>query len=165
MIARIVSGGQTGVDQAALIVARELGISTGGFAPRGWLTEAGPMEAVLRAYGLLEHQGEYAARTRANIAEADHTLVLLWGVPTGGTKLTLGLCRQKAAGDGWLGIDLQESPGSKTLAEKADFVRTWLKWNNVKVLNVAGPRESKHPGIGVKATAFLRAVLVEGGTP
>jgi predicted Rossmann-fold nucleotide-binding protein len=77
---RVVSGGQTGVDQAALRAARAAGFETGGFAPQGWATEAGPAPW-LAEYGLVECRvGGYPARTFENVRVADATL---WIGPAG----------------------------------------------------------------------------------
>jgi len=74
LLQRIISGGQTGIDQLGLEVARSFSISTGGLAPKGYLTETGPAEW-LRDYGLTEHtSSKYPPRTRANIQQSDGTI-------------------------------------------------------------------------------------------
>ena len=72
-LTRLISGGQTGADQqGALLAARELGIPTGGTAPKGWLTETGPQELLLKSFGLIECADPgYAARTEANVLGSD----------------------------------------------------------------------------------------------
>src|SRR5262249_29141313 len=71
---KIISGGQTGVDQGALCAARKAGFPTGGWAPKGWLTERGPAPW-LAELGLLQHASpSYPLRTRANVAASDATL-------------------------------------------------------------------------------------------
>jgi hypothetical protein len=85
---KIISGGQTGADTGALLAARELGLETGGFAPKGWLTENGPQEGLLRTFGLIECEVRgHPARTRRNIESSDATL-LIGPYGTGGSKLT-----------------------------------------------------------------------------
>ncbi len=90
----IISGGQTGIDQIALSVARELGMDTGGWAPKGWLTENGPAKSLLHGYGLKEHERSgYPARTAANVRDADITLIFCDKIGPG-TALTVKMCKQ-----------------------------------------------------------------------
>jgi hypothetical protein len=145
---RVVSGGQTGVDRAALDVAIELGIPHGGWCPRGRRAEDGVVPA---RYALAEHESpDYAARTEANVADTDATLILARGPLSGGTALTRDLARRLQKP--FLIVDLDTRPDPKT-------ARGWLAGHAVGVLNVAGPRESQRPGIGDEARAFLRSVL------
>jgi hypothetical protein len=147
---RIVSGGQTGVDRAALEVAVALGIPHGGWCPRGRRAEDGTVPA---RFALSEHASpDYAARTEANVVDSDGTLVLHRGRLAGGTKLTFDLARRH--GRPCLVVDLQRAPG-------AEPVREWLAREKIRVLNVAGPRESQRPGIGRDATAFLRRLFAD----
>jgi len=144
----VVSGGQTGVDRAALDVAIALGIPHGGWCPRGRRAEDGIVPA---CYALVEHASpDYAARTEANVADADATLILARGALAGGTALTRDVARRLRKP--FLVVDLDARPDVKS-------VRDWLAGHDVGVLNVAGPRESQRPGIGDEARAFLRAVL------
>lgn len=151
MIAKIVSGGQTGVDRAALRVAQELGLPCGGWVPRGWRAEDGRVPA---CYPMRETASPgYPQRTRNNVRDSDATLILGRGGPTGGTALTIACAEDMQ--QPWMMIDLaiRDAPGTR------DSVRAWLHRNRVRVLNVAGPRESTAPGIGDEAAAFLRALL------
>lgn len=92
-IRKIISGGQTGADQAGLLAAKESGIETGGWAPKGWRTSEGPAEW-LRCFGLIEHHSsEYPPRTRQNVIDSDITLLLVTNKNTPGTKYTLEACR------------------------------------------------------------------------
>jgi hypothetical protein len=144
----VVSGGQTGVDRAALDVAIALGIPHGGWCPRGRRAEDGVVPA---RYALAEHASpDYAARTEANVADADATLILARGPLSGGTALTRDVARRLQKP--FLIIDLDAGPNPTA-------VREWLAGHDVEVLNVAGPRESQRPGIGDEARAFLRALL------
>ena len=149
MIAKLISGGQTGVDRAALDVALARDIPHGGWCPRGRRAEDGTIPA---RYLLTETSSRsYAARTEQNVLEADATLILAQGCLRGGTKLTRGKAREH--GKPCLVVDLAvECPSP------AD-VRNWLAETNVRVLNVAGPRESQAPGIYGLATTFLAQVL------
>ena len=71
---KVISGGQTGADQAGLVVARRFGIPTAGWMPRGWKTSAEPNPHLGREYGLREHTGDYAERTAANVRDSDGTI-------------------------------------------------------------------------------------------
>jgi hypothetical protein len=148
VLARVVSGGQTGVDRAALDVALELGLSCGGWCPRGRRAEDGP---IAERYPLQETPAaEYEQRTEWNVRDSDATLVLTSGAPSGGTALTLRLAWR--LGRPVLIVD----PAAGDAAEQ---IRSWLLGAGVRTLNVAGPRESGTPGIYRAAQAVLRAAL------
>jgi hypothetical protein len=153
----VVSGGQTGVDRAALDVAIALGIPHGGWCPRGRRAEDGMVPA---RYALVEHaSSDYAARTEANVVDSDATLIVSRGALGGGTALTRDVARR--LGKPCLVVDLSASPAPRV-------VRDWLATNDVGVLNVAGPRESQRPGIGDEARTFLHEVLagrIDGREP
>jgi hypothetical protein len=154
MLRKIVSGGQTGVDVAALDVAKELGYETGGWMPRGFLTEAGPRPDYAGLYGVVALSvASCPARTRRNVEDADYTLALTVGRPTGGTALTVRLCGVRPHGV----FDLLRlgSDGEQV----AEMVRESLVRQGVQTLNVAGPRESKSPGVYELARRFLLEVL------
>src|SRR3982751_2173059 len=92
--ALIISGGQTGADLGGLVGARKVGIATGGTAPKGYRTDAGPQPDVLRGFGLVEHRSAaYAPRTACNVRNSDAT-VLFGQLTSPGTSLTIRLCRQ-----------------------------------------------------------------------
>jgi hypothetical protein len=147
-VLKVVSGGQTGVDRAALDAARALGLPCGGWCPRGRLAEDGPIDP---AYPLAETPGaDYAQRTEWNVRDSDGTLVLTRGRPTGGTALTIALARRR--GNPLLVVDLARDPSP-------DEVARWIEASRIGVLNVAGPRESQAPGIGREARALLERVF------
>lgn len=147
----IISGGQTGVDRAALDAAIELGIPCGGWCPAGRRSEAGPIP---QRYPLLETSSSvYPQRTRMNVRDSDATLIICQGPPSGGTLLTLEFANRKNRP--CLAIDL--SSGSND--ENKDSVKRWLKKIKPCVLNIAGPRENEASGIYLIAFAFLRDVL------
>jgi len=144
----VVSGGQTGVDRAALDTALALGLPCGGWCPRGRRAEDGPIPP---RYPLRETpSAAYPERTEWNVRDSDATLVLSRGRRRGGTALTLRLARRY--GRPALAVDLSAPPA-------ADAVRAWIARERVRRLNVAGPRESEHPGIHEQAAAFLRQVF------
>ncbi|RLB35173.1 MAG: hypothetical protein DRH20_11280, partial [Deltaproteobacteria bacterium] len=89
---KIISGGQTGADRAALDFALDAGIPHGGWVPRGRLAEDGPLPA---RYAVQEiDRRSYAARTEKNVLEADGTLILSHGKLTGGSALTRRLAKR-----------------------------------------------------------------------
>jgi hypothetical protein len=153
-LARIVSGGQTGVDRAALDAALDAGLACGGWCPRGRGAEDGPIPA---RYPLEETpEATPDQRTVWNARDADATLVLSRGVPTGGTALAIEGARN--AGRPVLIFDLASD------RDPAD-IAAWLDGCGVRVLNVAGPRESEAPGIYREARELLRRLLQPVAAP
>ncbi len=149
MVERIVSGGQTGVDRAALDVALHLDIPHGGWCPRQRLAEDGPIPA---RYHLTETEStDYAIRTEKNVIDSDGTLVLHGGQVSGGTWLTCELARRHRRP--LLQINLHAP------APVAD-VRHWITAHGIQRLNIAGPRESSCPGIGRQAERYLLRVFL-----
>ena len=148
MLNRILSGGQTGVDRAALDVGLALGLAVGGWCPRGRRAEDG---RIPDRYPLVETpERNYQTRTRRNIEDSDGTLILNLGTLDGGTALTVALARQ--IGQPCLIVGLEEG------IESAAF-RDWLDENHIAVLNVAGPRASQRPGVYAAACRCLEALL------
>jgi len=154
---RVISGGQTGVDQAALWAAKSLDLATGGWAPRGYLTEDGPNPALLQSFGLVEHESPlYSPRRRANIRDADATLILAHHKIGPGTKRTID--EALASGKPWkLAIAGEGDVTPRDVAE-------WIAEHGIGTLNVAGPRASSAPGFEEKAERFLVAVLRLAGS-
>lgn len=143
-VVKIVSGGQTGVDRAALAVAVYLGIPHGGWCPLGRRAEDGTIPA---CYDLQETDSpNYAVRTLQNVLDSDGTLVLTRGNISGGTGLTITLARRH-----------HRHLCVVNLAEEHDYpaLQQWLVANQIRVLNVAGPRESTEPHITAEAEQFL----------
>jgi hypothetical protein len=148
LLEKIISGGQTGVDRAALDAAMELGIPCGGWCPQGRRAEDGKIPD---RYPLQEASSpDYPLRTRLNVEDSDGTLILSRGSPQGGTALTLKLSRK--LNKPFLLVDLARNP-------EPSEVRKWVQKNHIRILNVAGPREGESAGIFEKASAFLREVL------
>lgn len=146
---RVISGGQTGVDRAALDAALACGIEIGGWCPRGRRAEDG---RIADHYPLYETEsGTYAERTRLNIRDADATLILSAGALTGGTLLTQTLAQQR--GVPLLVVD-RSAPTPEDAARR---ILDWLEQHGIQVLNVAGPRESTRPGIYQWARDVLEA--------
>ena len=146
---KVVSGGQTGVDRAALDVARELRLPHGGWCPRGRRSEDGVIPHV---YELTETpESRYEQRTEWNVRDADATLLLFRDELSGGTAFTLQCVR--SLGRSHAAVDLGRAPDPLALAE-------WIA--GFHVLNVAGPRESRQPGIYEEARRYLLDLLGPG---
>jgi hypothetical protein len=145
---KIISGGQTGVDRAALDVALELGLECGGWCPKGRRAEDGPIPA---RYPLNEtNSDQYPPRTAMNVRTADGTLIVTRGKPDRGTGLTLQLAKRYRKPS--LVVDLDQAP-------KTAEVRKWLESNRINILNIAGPRESSCEGIYAQAAHLLKKIL------
>jgi hypothetical protein len=151
-LTRVIAGGQTGVDRAALDAARVSGVAIGGWCPAGRRAEDGPLDP---AYPLTETpEAGYEQRTAWNVRDADATLVLTWGPLEGGTALTVRFLEGEDRP--YLLVALDEAPDPER-------VRAWLRAERVAVLNVAGPRSSKAPAVYAAARAFLERVFAGTG--
>jgi hypothetical protein len=171
MLTKVISGGQTGADLAGWRAARRFSIPTGGWMPRGFLTEtpdgkdskSHPEFAAL--YGAREHESvEYPPRTSANIRDSDGTLLFSVRPDTPGTRLTRSLLL-KGRDDNKIKVHCEiviERGPDGSWRTRQDFhaptwVVLWIEGRGIETLNVAGPRESRAPGIG----AWVEAYLVE----
>lgn len=147
-LTKIVSGGQTGVDRAALDTALFLEIEHGGWCPRGRRAEDGRIDSV---YRLVEtDEADYSIRTEKNVLDSDGTLIFCQGPISGGTKLTVKQARRHRKPH--LIIDLAADDAE---SQQRDPLVHWIREQNIQVLNVAGPRESTAIGIGQKVERFL----------
>jgi Circularly permutated YpsA SLOG family len=145
---KILSGGQTGVDRAAQDAAMVLGLPCGGWCPKGRRAEDGAIPA---KYQLEETPSlDYRQRTEWNVRDSDGTLILTVGPVSGGTALTAEFAEKHNRP--CLIVDL-------ATAQSADAVRGWIEQNRIRILNVAGPRESKQPGIYQQVAVMLRQIL------
>jgi hypothetical protein len=148
IFSKIISGGQTGVDRAALDAALAIGIPCGGWCPKGRKAEDGPIDF---CYPFAEtDSSEYQERTEKTVIESDGTLILNIGPLSGGTAYTIKVAEKYKKPV--LVVDLAAA------ASPAD-VLDWAKRHTIRILNVAGPRESKAPGIYRQTLTFLRSVL------
>jgi len=161
---RIISGGQTGADQGALFGAREMGIRTGGTAPKGWKTDIGSDES-LKSFGLREHtSSSYVPRTIQNINDSDATIATLWGDSVG-TGKTIGYAQ---TGEWKYGVPETKLDGhkpvlvikSRNVDQAAQEVKDFIQKTGAKIINFAGHRESSQPGI----EQFIRDVIKKAFT-
>jgi hypothetical protein len=154
MIAKVITGGQTGADQAGWRSARAAGFATGGLMPRGFLTEDGPRPDFAPAFGAEEHHAaDPDGRTVANVLAADATLVFATEPCGPGTRLTIATCH--AAGRPCQVVRL----GAAGLDATPGDVAAWIVGHPVRILNVAGERESTAPGLGAWVEEFLGEVF------
>jgi hypothetical protein len=150
ILQRVCSGGQTGVDRAALDVAAAAGIEIGGWCPAGRRSESGPLPS---KYPLTETPSRaYRQRTQWNIRDSDATLVLALGPLTGGTRLTCLLTKQYARP-----LMIRNMRSEMDACPVAD----WIETGQFGCLNVAGPRASGAAGIYMLAREFLSALFNE----
>lgn len=136
-IPKIVSGGQTGADRAALDWALDQKLPCGGWCPKGRRAEDG---AIASRYPLKESSAaSYLQRTEWNVRDSDGTIVFSMGrILTGGSVKTVEFARKH--NKPCLHIHSAQSDAVKSL-------RSFVRNNRVKILNVAGPRASKEPKV------------------
>lgn len=135
MVRKIVSGGQTGADRAALDFAMEWNIPHGGWIPKGRTAEDGVLPEKYRLREM--NSADYARRTEQNVIDSDATLIFSHGRLTGGSLLTQKMALKH--GRPCLHINLLETNAFSA----TQSVHAWIKEKGVDVLNVAGPRESQ----------------------
>jgi hypothetical protein len=134
---KIISGGQTGIDRAALDIALERGIESGGWCPTGRLDEFG---RIPDRYPLKElENGGFTERTLQNVKDSDGTVIMYPGKLSGGTEQTVRFCVEHRRPHEL--IDACKISAEKAAQLIADFVRE----NKIDILNVAGPRQSEWP--------------------
>ncbi len=150
---RILSGGQTGVDRAALDTALDLGLPAGGWCPQGRWAEDGPLDS---RYPLQETPSpDPAERTEWNVRDSDGTLILFRERTFGGTALAAELAEKLHRP--CLMVDFQ---GNADVEPALD----WLSKNRIGTLNVAGPRASEDPFIYEQARIYLGRLLCKSAT-
>lgn len=145
---KIVSGGQTGVDRAALDAAMAADIPVGGWCPRGRRAEDG---RIPDRYPLNETPTDaYEQRTAWNVRDSDGTLIITSGALEGGTALTMTEAERQ--GRPVLHVRTMDRV-------PIPMIRAWGEDHDIRTLNVAGPRASEVEGIYEKARSILDALL------
>lgn len=141
----IISGAQTGADRGALDAAAILGLKRGGWVPLGWRAEDGEIPLKYRT-GMSESASPaYPVRTRANVESSTGTLVLSLRELTheSGSMLTCNIARK--IGKPYLHSIIPVDGGLDSFL--LDHLKGWLVAKQIRTLNVAGPRESREPGV------------------
>jgi hypothetical protein len=137
-LVKIISGGQTGVDRAALDVALKHGIESAGWCPSGRLDEFGRIPDQYPVQELAS--GSFTERTFRNVKDSDGTVIIYPAKLTGGTEQTVQFCVEQQRPH-------QLIDASKICAEEAAKLITYfIRQHKIDVLNVAGPRQSEWPG-------------------
>lgn len=145
---KVISGGQTGVDRAALDAAQAHGLSVGGWCPHGRRAEDG---RVPERYPLAETPTDaYEERTAWNVRDSDGTLIITDGTLGGGTALT----REEARTQGRPVLHVRTGDPAPI-----PMIRAWAEEHDLRTLNVAGPRASESTGIYDRARAILDALF------
>jgi len=126
---KVISGGQTGADQAGLYAARDSLIKTGGWAPKNWITKNGAQPDLLISFGLVEHQSGYKARTFANVRDSDGTIRLAYNFKSPGEICTLNAIIQYKKPKLDINIPIKEKP---------NIVLDFINRYSISVLNIAG---------------------------
>lgn len=140
---KIISGGQTGADMGGLLAGQDLGIKTGGWAPKGWKTESGPNLDLFRVFKLCQATSDsYKYRTKLNVMDS-HVTAIFGDIKSPGSQLTLAACKQD-------GVPYLLNPDAEELRE-------FCRLHEAEIVNIAGNRESKNPGI----EAIVRKVVME----
>ena len=152
LLKKIISGGQTGADRAALDAAIARDMDYGGSIPKGRNAEDGSIDRQYKKLVELD-SAMHSVRTERNVMDADATLIFTRGEPSGGTALTVQYALQHKKP--FLLVDVRDTgtAGAVRLIEK------WLDETSPTVLNVAGPRESKSPGMYKNVYNILTSLL------
>ena len=155
MLKKIVSGGQTGVDRGALDAALEVQFPCGGWCPRGRKAEDGRIPA---RYPLAETDSpNYLLRTEQNVVDSDATVIFYFNAMEGGTSKTQQLCQRH--NKPYISIDLS----ALNDAQACIRLQVFLTALDVQILNVAGPRASKHPRASERTRNVIRQLLLADG--
>jgi len=152
MIKKIVSGGQTGTDQAALDAAIKYNFSHGGWISKGRKTEDGRLPD---EYQLKEMSTDsYKKRTEQNVIDSHGTVIISHGKLTGGSKLTEKLAEKHLKP--CLHIDLNKFPAFMSSSQ----INTWVILHEIRILNVAGSKASKDPDIYKNVKYIVEGVIL-----
>jgi len=152
MLKKIISGGQTGADRAALDFTINHKIPHGGWVPKGRIAEDGILQ---KKYKLTEMPTDsYKARTEMNVVGSDGTVIISHGKLTGGSAYTEKMAEKHSKP--CLHIDLNQLDVLPAAVELLD----WIDQHQIEILNVAGPRASKDTKIYKAVRRVLESLLI-----
>ena len=151
MLEKIISGGQTGADIAAIDAAIASNFPYGGWLPKGRKTEKGSLSMHYQMQEMTT--GGYPKRTEKNIKESDGTVIFTHQNLTGGSKLAGDLAER--LGKPWLHINFNKTDSNKVIS----LLSGWIKKNKINVLNVAGSRASKDVDIYDKVFLAINNII------
>ncbi|MEY2537481.1 MAG: hypothetical protein QOG67_1221 [Verrucomicrobiota bacterium] len=135
---KIISGGQTGIDRAALDVALKHGVECGGWVPAGRLDEQGEIAA---RYPVTElPKGGFAERTAANVKDSEATVAIFSDGLGGGTEYAVQCCIKQRKP--YLLINAMQTPAEAA----AELIMKFVREHRIRILGVGGPRQSEWPG-------------------
>lgn len=148
---KIVSGGQSGVDRAALDAALESGFKAGGWCPEGRVAEDG---VIPHRYPVKElpYSG-YRQRTKKNVIDSDGTVIIYFDYPSGGTKQTIDFCINEKKPHVLINAE------NLSMQEASRTIEIFIDQNSISVLNVAGPRAGGEPRAYRYAKKLMQGVL------
>jgi len=155
MLELVMSGGQTGADQAGLRIAKQFGIPTGGWMPSDWQTGDGPRPDFEQLYGMkCLHHGGYKERTEANVRLSNGTIRFAANFNSMGEKCTLNAINDN--NKPYMDIDINNPVST------ASDVAAWIRKNNIKKLNIAGNTQpSNRNARAFMITEFTEQFLTE----
>lgn len=154
ILSQVISGCQTGADEAGLQAAYDLGIKTGGWMPKGYRTLTGPRPDLAKRFGLRQHSSAaYNERTWDNVLEADATIRFASNFKSAGEKCTLNAI--KAHSKPYLDFDIPFLFFGGEVVHAAEFIYD----HKIVVLNIAGNSEQTSPNIYKYVYSFLTNVF------
>jgi Circularly permutated YpsA SLOG family len=140
---KVISGGQTGADIAALKAAKHMGVPTGGYMTKGCRTLAGAKPEYIEEYGMIElGTSDYRRRTRKNVEESTATLAFASNFQSTGERCTKNACRDY--GREYVPVNIV---GGKPIILRPIDIACWIEDKDIIILNVAGNSETTCPGI------------------
>ncbi len=152
VLEKVISGGQTGSDIAAVIVAKRCGFQTGGWMPKGFYTSDGRKPEWAKEFGFKEHISfKYVPRTFANVKDSDGTIRLAFNFLSAGEKCTMRAIRE--FDKPYIDVCLHTNQ-----AEPMEVCQ-WIYKNKIKILNVAGNSEKTQPGVGKVVEEYFLELL------